>query len=284
MNNHPAFKPANVAVITGGANGIGFAAAKKYASLGMRLCLADINGNELQSAADELSQLTKNGSPDVTTLVTDVSNINQMENLRKHVYTQFSQVDVLMNNAGIGMRAGCWDDYDNWQKTLNVNLWGVINGVQTFTAPMLAQQTPGLIINTGSKQGITCPPGNTAYNTSKAAVKAMTEGLQHSLRNEPNGQLSAHLLIPGFVYTGMMKKHMPEQPPAAWTAEQTIDYMIAHINKGDFYILCPDNEVTQSIDNKRVLWAAEDIINNRPALSRWHTDYEQAFTEHMKSK
>lgn len=284
MNTHPAFKMGNVAVITGGASGIGFAAAKKYASFGMRICLADINEAELKTAAQELATLTKNGNSDVITLVTDVSDITQLEKLREYVYAEFNQVNILMNNAGIGARAGSWDGYENWQKTLNVNLWGVINGVQTFTAAMLAQNTPGLIINTGSKQGITCPPGNTPYNTSKAAVKAMTEGLQHSLRNEADGQISAHLLVPGFVYTGMMKKRLPEKPDAAWTPEQTIDYMIKRLNNGDFYILCPDNEVTEEMDSKRILWGANDLASNRPALSRWHPDYLQDFNDYMSEE
>ena len=78
---------------------------------------------------------------------------------------------------------------------LDVNLWGVIHGVQTFAPAMLAQKTPGAIVNTGSKQGITCPPGDTAYNVSKAGVKVLTEALAHSLRNEEGNRISAHLLL-----------------------------------------------------------------------------------------
>jgi len=282
MADHPALKPGNVAVITGGASGIGLAAAKKYASFGMKICLADRNEDQLWQAVSEVSELTLTGADDVLAVAVDVSDMSQMEGLRENVYTTFGRVNVLMNNAGIGARAGSWDGYENWQKTLNTNLWGVINGVQAFTAAMLAQNTPGLIVNTGSKQGITCPPGNTPYNVSKAAVKALTEGLQHSLRNEPGCQISAHLLVPGFVYTGMMKTHLPEKPPGAWTPEQTIDHMLERIANGDFYILCPDNEVTPEMDRQRILWAAGDLVENRPALSRWHPDYQQAFAEFIK--
>jgi NAD(P)-dependent dehydrogenase (short-subunit alcohol dehydrogenase family) len=166
---------------------------------------------------------------------------------------------------------------------LEVNLWGVINGVQTFTPLMLAQQKDGAIINTGSKQGITCPPGNTAYNVSKAGVKVLTEALAHSLRNSEGAKITAHLLIPGSTFTGMTRGAHAEKPPGAWTPEQVADFMIAGVNAGDFYILCPDNEVTREIDNKRITWAAQDITQNRPALSRWHPDYKAEFERFLNT-
>jgi NAD(P)-dependent dehydrogenase (short-subunit alcohol dehydrogenase family) len=86
--------------------------------------------------------------------------------------------------------------YDRWQRVLGVNLWGVINGVHAFTQAMIDQKTPSAIVNTGSKQGITCPPGDTAYNITKAGVKVLTEGLAHSLRNIEGCQVTAHLLVP----------------------------------------------------------------------------------------
>lgn len=147
---------------------------------------------------------------------------------------------------------------------------------------MIAQGKPACIINTGSKQGITCPPGNTAYNVSKAGIKALTEGLQHDLRNTEDCQVSAHLLVPGFTYTGMVSAHMPKKPDAAWLPEQLVDYMVDRLGDGDFYIICPDNDVTEEIDSKRILWGAGDIANKRPALSRWHPDYKQAFADFMK--
>jgi NAD(P)-dependent dehydrogenase (short-subunit alcohol dehydrogenase family) len=285
MTQHPALAAGNVAIITGAASGIGLAAAKKFATLGMKIVMADRNGELLEeSATAVVAPLCANGSSDVATLVVNVAEFAQVEHLRDAAYARFGRVDVLMNNAGIGIRAGSWDGIDAWHKTLDVNLWGIINGVQAFTQSMLDQHSPALIINTGSKQGITCPPGNTPYNVSKAAVKALTEGLQHSLRNEPGSQVSAHLLVPGFVYTGMMKAHIPEKPTSAWTPEDTIDYMLTRLAEGDFYIICPDNEVTREMDSKRVLWAAGDIANNRPALSRWHPDYQQDFADFMAGK
>ena len=266
---HPAFTKNNVAVITGAADGIGLAAARKYAAIGMRVCMADINAEKLASAAASIDN--------AIAIPTDVAQLDQVEALREAAYSEFGQVDVLMNNAGIGKPTGSWSDYAGWQQVLQVNLWGIINGVQAFTAAMLEQQTPGVIINTGSKQGITCPPGNPAYNVSKAGVKAVTEALQHELRNTENGKLSAHLLVPGFTYTGMIASFLPEQPPAAWSPEQVVAFMLDGISAGDFYLLCPDNDVDRASDNKRMAWAMGDLIHNRPPLSRWHPDFSTAF-------
>jgi hypothetical protein len=149
---------------------------------------------------------------------------------------------------------------------------------------MIERGRPGLIINTGSKQGITTPPGDPAYNVSKAGVKAFTEALQHELRNAAGGRISAHLFIPGFVFTGLTAKGRTEKPAGAWTPEQTVDFMIDRVGIGDFYILCPDNDVPRQIDERRILWAAGDIVENRPALSRWHPDYAEAFAAFVKDK
>ncbi len=262
-------------MITGGADGIGFAAAKRFTQMGMRVCLVDINESKLQAAATEINAALSE--------LVDVSRIDAMRGLKDKVLAELGRVDVLMNNAGTGGGNDCWTDYDDWQKTLGANLWGVINGVQAFTEAMLDQDTPGVIINTGSKQGITTPPGNPAYNVSKGGIKSFTEALAHSLRSQEGCKLSAHLLVPGFTYTGMIRRFMPEQPPAAWSPEQVVDFMLEKINQGDFYILCPDNDVDRDLDNKRMEWAMGDLIHNRPALSRWHPDYEGEYAAFEKT-
>jgi NAD(P)-dependent dehydrogenase (short-subunit alcohol dehydrogenase family) len=111
----------------------------------------------------------------------------------------------------------------------------------------------------------------------KAGVKAFTEALQHDLRNIANCNITAHLLIPGFVYTALTAQGRTEKPEGAWTPQETVDFMMQSLENDDFYILCPDNDVARPIDEKRILWAAGDIIENRPPLSRWHPDYAEAF-------
>jgi NAD(P)-dependent dehydrogenase (short-subunit alcohol dehydrogenase family) len=191
-----------------------------------------------------------------------------------------------MNNAGIGNGGGPTEKYDRWQKVLSVNLWGIIHGVQSFADAMAAQTAPGLIVNTGSKQGITCPPGDTAYNVSKAGVKVLTEALAHELRNRPGCKVTAHLLIPGHVWTGITGRaaDAPDsaKPKGAWTADQVVDFMLERLEAGDFYILCPDNDVSHALDSRRIQWAADDIIQNRPALSRWHPEYKDTFAAYVK--
>jgi NAD(P)-dependent dehydrogenase (short-subunit alcohol dehydrogenase family) len=282
--SHPALSPTNVAVITGGASGIGLAAAMAFLRLGLRVCIADIGEARLSEAAAALAKDAPGGAASVMTMVADVSNLDDIVRLEAAVRGQFGGTDVLMNNAGIQPGSTLFEAPENWPRILGVNLWGVIHGSQVFAPAMIARGRPGLIINTGSKQGITTPPGDPAYNVSKAGVKAFTEALQHELRNATGDRIRAHLLIPGFVFTGLTAKGRTEKPAGAWTPEQTVDFMIERVNAGDFYVLCPDNDVPRRLDEQRILWAAGDIVENRPALSRWHPDYAKAFAAFIDDK
>ncbi len=266
-----------VAVITGGASGIGLAAASHFAKLGLKVCIADHDDDKLARASELLSYVAPGGSDSIMSLAIDVSHREQIERLDEAVRARFGGTDVLMNNAGIGPDSTILGPRGTWEHVLAVNLWGIINGTQVFAPGMIARKRPGLIINTGSKQGITTPPGNPAYNVSKAGVKAFTEALQHELRNTPDCHVNAHLLIPGFVFTGLTARDRTEKPEGAWTAEQTVDFMLASLANGDFYILCPDNDAPRALDEKRIAWAAGDIIENRPPLSRWHKDWAEKF-------
>jgi NAD(P)-dependent dehydrogenase (short-subunit alcohol dehydrogenase family) len=282
--SHPAMSPNNVAVVTGGGSGIGLAAAMRFARLGMKVCIADLGTNRLAEAETELSSAAPGGAADIMVAAVDVSRIEDVTGLELAVRKRFGGTDILMNNAGIQPGSTMFGPSENWQRILAVNLWGVIHGSQAFAPGMIERGRPGLIINTGSKQGITTPPGDPAYNVSKAGVKAFTEALQHELRNAAGSHISAHLFIPGFVFTGLTAKGRTEKPAAAWTPEQTVDFMLEHVSAGDFYILCPDNDVPRSLDERRILWAAGDIVENRPALSRWHPDYGDAFARFVKEK
>jgi NAD(P)-dependent dehydrogenase (short-subunit alcohol dehydrogenase family) len=272
---HPALAPNHVAVVTGGASGIGLAAAKKFLAMGLKVAIADYRQDALDAAAASLG-------PDILAMRVDVSSREDVEKLKDAVYERFGRVHVLMNNAGIQPGSAIFGARDAWEKVFAVNLWGVINGSRIFAPAMIAHGQTGLIINTGSKQGITTPPGDPAYNVAKAGVKAFTEALQHDLRNTPDCNITAHLLIPGFVYTGLTANGRTEKPDAAWTAQETVDFMMQSLEGGDFYILCPDNDVARATDEKRILWAAGDIIENRPPLSRWHKDFGDKFKTFLK--
>ncbi|CAH0338528.1 SDR family NAD(P)-dependent oxidoreductase [Rhizobium sp. CECT 9324] len=270
-----------VAVVTGAASGIGLAAAKSFASKGMCVVLADLGGDNLAEAAQEVAALSENPESDVVAIETDVSKREDLEALERAIVQRFGRVHLLMNNAGIQPGSSLFGPQANWDNVFAVNLMGVVHGTRVFGPGMINHKDPAIIINTGSKQGITTPPGDPAYNVAKAGVKAFTEALQHELRNTPNCNVTAHLLIPGFVYTGLTANGRAEKPAAAWTSEQTVNFMLESIGRGDFYILCPDNDVDRATDEKRIAWAAGDIIENRPPLSRWHPDYAEAFKAYL---
>jgi NAD(P)-dependent dehydrogenase (short-subunit alcohol dehydrogenase family) len=280
---HPALGANRTAVVTGAASGIGLAASAKFAALGMNVCMADANREALEAAAARLRDSTERPET-VRTFAFDVGNPDSVRRLKESVFEAFGEVALLMNNAGTGGGGGLFaGDPARWRRIIDVNLLGVVNGVQTFAPDMIRQEAPSAIVNTGSKQGITCPPGDAAYNVSKAGVKVVTEALAHELRNIDDCKVSAHLLIPGFTFTGMTAGSNVEKPAGAWTAEQVVDFMLDSMGKGDFYILCPDNDVPRQLDERRILWAAGDIVENRPPLSRWHPDYKDAFAKFAKA-
>ncbi len=278
MSAHPAIAADRVAVVTGGASGIGFAVAERLGQAGMRIVLADLPGEALEQACERLAaagivcraQATDVGDPAAVAALADAAQA-------------VGEVSLLMNNAGREGGGGILADRAIWTGTLDTNLMGPLHGIQSFLPAMLEADWPCTIVNTGSKQGITLPPGDTAYNVSKAALKALTESLAHDLL-KTNGRLSAHLLIPGFTVTGFStRRGIAKRPTGAWSADQVAEFMLESMARGDFYILCPDNDVSRATDEKRIAWAAEDIIRNRPALSRWHPDHAEGFDAFMRA-
>jgi NAD(P)-dependent dehydrogenase (short-subunit alcohol dehydrogenase family) len=271
------FSSDGVAVITGGASGIGRAAVRRAAAAGMKIAFVDVNPEKLAVLRAEIGQAI--GADRVLAEIVDVADFAAMEALARVVEARWGAPTLLMNNAAAfvaGGAGGILDPNENWQRLLAVNLFGPINGVQAFLPGMLAAERRGRIVNTGSKQGLTNPPGNPAYNTSKAAVNAYTQNLARDLRERPGARVSAHLLIPGWTTTGDA-----EHRAGAWLPEQVIDYMAERLGRDAFFILCPDDETPAETDHKRILWNAFDIILDRPALSRWHTDYKEGFAAFM---
>lgn len=271
------FSNGGVALITGGASGIGRAAARRAAATGMAIILVDTNAEKLRATADEIADGF--GGENVLASTLDVADAEAMQALAGEVFSRFGAPTLLMNNAAAfvsGGAGGILDPVGNWQRLFAVNVLGIVNGVQAFLPGMLTAGRPAVIVNTGSKQGLTNPPGNPAYNTSKAAVNAYSQNLARDLRQREGHGVTAHLLIPGWTTTGDA-----EHRPGAWLPEQVVDHMAEAIKRDAFFILCPDGETTPEIDHKRIYWNAMDIIEGRPALSRWHEDYKDAFAAFM---
>ncbi|KAF1912050.1 hypothetical protein BDU57DRAFT_523391 [Ampelomyces quisqualis] len=258
------FRPSARALITGGASGIGYAVAELCLKHSMKVTIADFNQETLDLAK-------KNLEGDVKCLKTDVGDRGDWKSLREQV----GDVDFLMLNAGVGGK-GTWGDEEYFDKILHTNLNGVINGLNAY-APSFQSRTstePSAIVITGSKQGITNPPGNAAYNASKAAVKALAEHLDFDLKDT---KTSVHLLVPGWTFTGL-SGNIPgttkDKPAGAWSSAQVADYMYEKVEKGKFYIICPDNDVSEETDKKRMLWSVGDVVNGRPPLTRWREEWK----------
>ena len=296
------FQAGRTAVITGAAAGLGRAAALRCASKGMRVVLVDVDKPELDATAALVSAACTNGDADVMTAYTDVSSRISVEALREAVFERFGEVGFLFSNAGTGnaVPSLLTGSLAAFERNLGTNLYGNLYVVKEFVPAMLEQGTTCTIAVTGSKQGITCPPGNVAYNIAKSGVKVMTEALAHEIRgSEHADRVGVHLFVPGFVNTNLavnyfrdlkgdafdMDTDVPwsELKPAdgGWMPMQTIDYMLQAIGDKRFYIICPDNDVTPEMDAKRIAWAAGDMIVRDVPLSRWDPAYKQAFEEYM---
>lgn len=244
----------------------------------MKIVLIDVHADKLGLTAAELAGVV--GEDKIMAEVIDVADAAAMVSFANHIVARFGAPTLLMNNAAFfvsGGAGGILDPIENWQQTFAVNVLGPVNGVQAYLPAMMAAGRPGVIVNTGSKQGLTNPPGNPAYNTSKAAVNAYTQNLARDLRERADCQVSARLLIPGWTTTGEAQHR-----PGAWLPEQVVDYMAAAIGRDEFFILCPDDETPNETDHKRIFWNAMDIVENRPALSRWHKDWKDRFAAFMK--
>jgi NAD(P)-dependent dehydrogenase (short-subunit alcohol dehydrogenase family) len=188
-----------VAVITGGASGLGRAMAERFAAEGMRIVLADVEPTALAKAEAEM----KAAGAKVIGVRTDVSKAADVEALAQRTLEAFGAVHVLANNAGVAEGGNVWDNtVADWEWVLGVNMWGVIHGVRVFTPIMLAQGNEGHIINTASVAGLISPPGMGIYCVSKHAVVTLSECLHHDLAQKTD-KIKCSVLCPAYVPTGI---------------------------------------------------------------------------------
>lgn len=271
------FRPGATALITGAASGIGLATAKFCHAQGMSLVLLDKDSSALSTAA---TQVPPTSNTKTSAYPIDVSSFPEWISIQKAILTQHpAGIDFLMLNAGGSVKPAegknFWQDPEAFQKTLAINTLGYTNGLAAFIDSVTGSTDKDrAIVLTGSKQGITNPPGNPAYNASKSAVKTIAEHLSFDLHvSHPN--IGVHLLIPGWTYTGLTMGRFSTKPDGAWSAEQVVGFMQQKMAQGKFYILCPDNEVSEETDRKRIAWASGDVVNGRPALTRWRQDWKE---------
>jgi NAD(P)-dependent dehydrogenase (short-subunit alcohol dehydrogenase family) len=199
-----------VAVITGGASGIGFATAERLAAEGMKLVLADIESGALEAAVKKL----ESGGAAVIGVRTDVSKADEVERLAQKTLERFGGVHVVFNNAGVAITGEAWENsVADWEWVLGVNLWGVIHGIRTFVPILLRQNEPAHVVSTASMAGLTSNPGMAVYNVTKHAVVTLSETLHHdlALRGSP---VKASVLCPGFINTRIMDSARNRQSDA----------------------------------------------------------------------
>ena len=293
MDASSAFAPGALAVITGGAAGIGRAVAKRCCDAGMRVVLVDVDPAVMGVAA--ALGASAQGS------VCDVADAVAVSSFAETVIAKDGAPNFLFCNAGVARSGGSalGGSAETFSKVMGINFLGVVNTCNAFVPAMMASGKPSWVVNTGSKQGITKPPGNVAYNCSKAALNAFTEGLAHELRSKDGCVVSAHLLVPGWTNSDIMLNSKRADDPAidpasvffheakpaagAWMPDQVADYLQKELAKGTFYIICPDNETSEHTDNLRMAWAMQDYTERRPPLSRWHPDYKHAFDAYLAS-
>ena len=190
-----------VAVVTGGASGIGFALAKRWVAAGMRVVVADLRRDALDAAVRELEA----AGGEVLGVPTDVSKGDEVEALAARTLETFGAVHLVCNNAGVGGEHGAaWEQSRaGWDWVLGVNLWGAIHGVRTFLPILLSQGQPGHVVNTASLAGLRAMPYTAAYSASKYAVVGLSESLDQELR-EQGAPIGVSVLCPGTVRTGIL--------------------------------------------------------------------------------
>jgi len=264
-----------VAVVTGGASGIGRAMAERFGREGMKVVLGDIEESALETAVREMRQ----AELDVIGVRTDVSSSESVEALAKETLRQYGKVNLVCNNAGVflGMKPMWESTLKDWQWIMGVNLWGVIHGVRTFVPIMLESGEEGHIVNTASQAGLVT--ANSIYSLTKHAVVALSEGLYLQLQQR-GAPIGVSALCPLFVDTkimasernrpaGLQNDTAPEEMPFGGVMRDSTppseqaDEVLEAVLEGRFYIFPFMQRVD---DNVRARF--DEIINRRNPVAR----------------
>ncbi len=254
--------PGNVAVITGGASGIGLALAERFIEEGMRVVLADIDAPKLR---DVEARLTEAGA-DVATTICDTTSEAAVAELADFALERYGAAHVLCNNAGILGFGDAWrDPMELWERVIGVNLYGVIHGIRSFL-PIMEQQGLGHIVNTASMAGLTALPGAAPYNVTKHGVVALSEGLFIELA-AAGSPVKVSALCPGFVKTDLAEK----EPPAG--SDPTIASMIGGLLRTGVKTGIPASDVADAV--------VEAIVAERFWILT-HTEMNHAPVERME--
>jgi len=270
-----------VAVVTGGASGIGWGIAERCAAEGMKVVIADIEGPALQKAARTLQE----GGAEVLAVRTDVSKIGDVEALAQKTVDTFGGIHLLFNNAGvnteISLRKPVWENtIADWEWMLSVNLWGVVHGVKVFLPIMMRQNTECHIVNTASMAGLIAEPQLVIYAVTKQGIIALSEGLYIQLK-ERKSPIGVSVLCPAFVSSRLFEAERnrpsgfknPAEPPKprqpaqlvsqfnkvspTLTPEQSADIVFKAIREGTFYIFT--DPLVQELFRQR----SENILKGR---------------------
>jgi NAD(P)-dependent dehydrogenase (short-subunit alcohol dehydrogenase family) len=222
------------AVVTGAGSGIGRALALAFAHQGMRVALADLDGEALE----ETAALIAAASPTLETMVRtcDVSRGDEVTGLADAVFGQWGQVDVLCNNAGVFVGGLIWDrPVEDFEFVLGANLWGILHGVRAFVPRMIAQGTEGHVVNTSSVAGLFGAPFEAPYSVSKFAAFAATESLASDLQ-AVGSKIKASALCPGMITTNIVDsdRHRPSHLATEFTEDQKFvsDYLAQAVADG----------------------------------------------------
>ena len=222
------------AVVTGAGSGIGRALALGLAAEGMRVAMADIDGDDVQESA-ELAR-ARFPSCEVMAQVSDVSRAESVDQLADSVFDRWGQVDVLCNNAGVFVGGFIWDrPTADFEFVFGVNLWGILNGIHAFVPRMIAQGTEGHVVNTASVAGLLGAPFEAPYAISKFAAFAATESLAHDLE-AVGSSIKASVLCPGMITTNIVDsdRHRPAPLATVVTEDQKFvsDYLAQAVAVG----------------------------------------------------